>query len=112
MSTAHNAAHTPGWPKGTLGTYLAGFILAVALTVIPFALVMTSTIGGTAAVAVLALLAAGQMVVHLVFFLHLDRWSEQRSSIVILVYTLIIVAVLIGATVWILYHLETNLMPR
>ncbi len=107
-----NATHVPGWPSGTLATYLLGFVLAVVLTAVPFALVMTSTVSATPAVVILVVFAAAQMVVHLVFFLHLDRWSAQRHAIAVFLYTVIILTVLIGATVWIMYHLATNLAPR
>jgi cytochrome o ubiquinol oxidase operon protein cyoD len=107
-----NANHVAGWPSGTFGTYLLGFILAIVLTAIPFALVMTSALPLTPAVVILVVLAAVQIVVHLVLFLHLDRWSALRHVGAVFAYTLVILAILVGATVWIMYHLTTNLMPR
>ena len=53
-------------------TYLNGFALAVVLTAIPFIAVWTGAITGGAIYAVIAVCAVVQVVVHLVFFLHID----------------------------------------
>ncbi|ASU65510.1 cytochrome o ubiquinol oxidase subunit IV [Brucella melitensis] len=109
MSSPHqthdHAAH------GSLKSYLIGFVLAVILTVVPFALAM----GGyftpaTTAVIVLAI-AAVQILVHLIYFLYLDPKSEGGWNMLALVFTGIILAIVLIGSIWIMYHLDTNMMP-
>jgi cytochrome o ubiquinol oxidase operon protein cyoD len=60
---------------GSLRGYLAGFVLAVLLTAVSFGLVMRGVLPPQSAMLVLAVLALVQIVVHLVFFLHLNTSS-------------------------------------
>ncbi len=76
-----NHAHdhgTGGESHGSVKSYLIGFVLAVVLTVIPFWMVMSGDFSRTVNGVVIAVTAVLQMLVHLVFFLHLDRSSESR----------------------------------
>ncbi len=61
-------------------SYLIGFVLAVVLTVIPFWMVMSGDFSRTVNGVVIAITAVLQMLVHLVFFLHLDRSSEAAGT--------------------------------
>ena len=102
---------TAGAARGTLGSYLTGFLLAVGLTAVSFILVMTAALPRSATIALIIVLAVAQIGVHLVFFLHLSPASEQRWNLVVFIYTLIILFVLVGASVWIMAHLD-RLMVR
>ena len=44
-------------------------------------------------------------------FLHLDTRAEGGWSLISFVFTIVIVGILISGSVWIMYHLNTNLMP-
>jgi cytochrome o ubiquinol oxidase operon protein cyoD len=50
------------------------------------------------------------MVVHLVFFLHLNRRPEQHWYRVALVFTVMVIATLVVGTLWIMTHLNHNMM--
>jgi cytochrome o ubiquinol oxidase subunit IV len=101
-----------GAAHGSSRSYTTGFVLALVLTAVPFVLVMTSAMSTTARVIIIGIFAVVQIGVHLVFFLHLNRSSEQRWNVVVLAYTGVILAILVGASVWVLYHLNYNMMPR
>ena len=96
----------------TLGGYVIGFVLAVILTAIPFWIVMTKAIesSGFTIVAILAL-AAVQIVVHMVYFLHMNPRSEGGWTMMALIFTLIIVGIAIAGSLWVMHHLNTNMMP-
>lgn len=64
----------------------------------------------TTAVIVLAI-AAVQILVHLIYFLHLDPKSEGGWNMLALVFTGIILAIVLIGSIWIMYHLDTNMMP-
>ena len=105
-----SSERTAGASHGTRRTYLTGFLLAIILTVIPFILIMTGALPKTAAIIVILAFAVVQILVHLVYFLHLNASSEQHWNFLAAVYTLIVLIILVGASIWIMYHLNTNMM--
>ena len=91
---------------GSVKSYLTGFILAIVLTVIPFALVMNGVLSWTATIIAIFAAAVLQMLVHLHYFLHLDASSQQRWNVLAIVFTGIIVLILVGGSVWIMFSLH------
>lgn len=96
----------------TLKGYLTGFVLAVILTVIPFWLVMSGGLekSSTTALVVLAF-AAVQIVVHMIYFLHMNTKSEGGWNMLALVFTIVLVVITLSGSIWIMYHLNSNMMP-
>jgi cytochrome o ubiquinol oxidase operon protein cyoD len=105
-----SATIRPAEPRGVLQSYVTGVLLALALTLAPFALVMSGA-SGTNAVAGIFALAVIQIVVHVVFFLHLGRSPDQRWNLMAFVFTALIVGILVGGSYWVMYHLDHNMMP-
>lgn len=113
----HTAGHAPGHehhePHGTLKGYLVGFALSVLLTAIPFWLVMGEVSWNKQVIAfTIMAFAAVQMIVHMVFFLHMTPKSEDGWTLTSLVFTLILVVITLAGSLWVMYHLDTNMMPR
>ena len=105
-------AHDDGEAHGSLAGYLTGFALAVILTAVPFWLVMTGALGDNQITAlVIVALAAVQIVVHMVFFLHMGPRVEGGWSLMALLFTLILVVITLAGSLWVMYHLNTNMMP-
>ena len=108
-----DALANPGQPasyRSHLRAYVSGLLLAVFLTLIPFRATMHLEVGRDAALWTIVICAAVQMVVHLVFFLHLNRRSEQHWYRVALVFTALVIAILVVGTLWIMTHLNHNMM--
>jgi cytochrome o ubiquinol oxidase operon protein cyoD len=105
-----NSEHAAGTPQGTWRSYLVAFVLSLLLTAIPFVLVMLSLLPASAAVIAVSVFAVSQIAVHLIFFLHLNRASEEPFKLTIFLYTLIILAILVGASIWIMHHLSAHYM--
>lgn len=100
-------------PHGTLQDYLTGFILSVILTAIPFWLVMGDVSWSKQTIAfVIVAFAAVQMVVHMVYFLHMTPKSEDGWTLTSLVFTLILVVITLAGSLWVMYHMDSNMMPR
>jgi cytochrome o ubiquinol oxidase operon protein cyoD len=95
----------------TVKSYLVGFILSVILTAVPFALVMGHA--APAAVLIPAILGVGvvQIGVHLKCFLHMDRSASQIWNNAAFVFAVIVIGILIAGSLWIMYHLNMNMMP-
>ncbi|WP_137931735.1 cytochrome o ubiquinol oxidase subunit IV [Mesorhizobium comanense] len=107
----HGHAHG-GAAHGSLKTYLIGFVLSVILTAVPFWLVMTGAIDNKQATAIVIMaFAAVQIVVHMVFFLHMNTASEGGWSMLALIFTLILVVIVLTGSLWVMYHLNANMMP-
>ncbi|MFA5957506.1 cytochrome o ubiquinol oxidase subunit IV [Hyphomicrobium sp.] len=101
-----------GHPESTLKGYLTGFVLSVILTAIPFWLVMTGQLGSNQATAIAVLaLAAIQIVVHMVYFLHMSPSSEGGWTLMALIFTVVMVAITLTGSLWVMYHLNSNMMP-
>jgi cytochrome o ubiquinol oxidase operon protein cyoD len=110
----HTAGHHDhqGGSHGTLASYMTGFILSVILTAIPFYLVMTGKLGSkdATAIAIMAF-AVVQIFVHMIYFLHMNTKSEAGWSVLALMFTLILVVIALTGSLWVMYHLNANMMP-
>lgn len=102
----HEAAH------GSLKGYLVGFGLSVVLTAIPFWLVMNGVLESRQATAFTIMgFAAVQIVVHMIYFLHMNATSEDGWTLVALVFTVVLVVITLAGSLWVMYHLNANMMP-
>lgn len=104
--------HESGEAHATVGGYITGFILSVVLTAIPFWLVMSGALQDvwltTLAVAVLGAL---QIVVHMVYFLHMNGRSESGWTLSAALFTILIIFIAVLGSIWVMYHLDLNMMP-
>lgn len=111
MSTAdlHHDAHDGH--GGQMRSYVTGFVLAVVLTAIPFALVMGHYAEPGVLLPVIMAIGAVQVVVHLKYFLHLTGTPDGIWNMTALLLTIVIVAIVVAGSVWVIYELNSNMMP-
>ncbi len=104
--------HDDGHPHGTLKSYLIGFGLSVVLTAIPFWLVMAHVFDSNAltTVAVLAF-AVVQMIVHMIFFLHMNGKAEGGWQMMSAMFTILLVVITLSGSIWVMYNMTRNMMP-
>lgn len=106
------AHHDDGHGDVTFRGYMTGFVLSVILTVIPFWLVMGDVLESSGLTALIILLIGGvQMVVHMVYFLHMSPSAEGGWNMLALIFTIIIVVIALAGSLWVMYHLDANMMP-
>ncbi|NDZ16259.1 cytochrome o ubiquinol oxidase subunit IV [Variovorax sp. WS11] len=116
MSEAHDVHdHDPHVEDDlhiSLKGYMTGFVLSVILTAIPFWLVMGNVFDkpGTTAIVILAF-AAVQIVVHMVYFLHLNAQSQGGWNMLALIFTIVLVVITLSGSLWVMFHLNHNMMP-
>ncbi len=92
--------------------YAVGFILSVILTAIPFWLVMGKVLPSPQTTALVILgFGAVQMVVHMIYFLHMNAKVEQGWSMLALVFTVALVVIMFAGSVWVMYNMNANMMP-
>ncbi|HEX5485641.1 MAG TPA: cytochrome o ubiquinol oxidase subunit IV [Limnobacter sp.] len=108
----HDHHHDDHANHGTLKSYAVGFILSVVLTAIPFWIVMGNVIRQPhVAGIVLLAFAAIQIVVHMIYFLHINTSVEGGWSMLGLIFTAMLVFIMLSGSLWVMYHLNTNMMP-
>lgn len=100
--------HAPSTFKG----YMTGFVLSVILTAIPFWLVMDNVFASASTTAFVILgFAAVQIVVHMVYFLHMNTKSEGGWTMLALIFTIMLVVITLSGSLWVMHHLNNNMMP-
>ena len=116
MSThdMHNQAdaHADGHDHGSVRSYATGFILSVILTAIPFGLVMAGGLASRMLTVMIVLgMAVAQIVVHMIYFLHMNTKSEKGWTMISLVFTIVVLVIMLSGSVWVMYHMNANMMP-
>ncbi|WP_035451406.1 cytochrome o ubiquinol oxidase subunit IV, partial [Bartonella birtlesii] len=104
----HNETHSP-----STGSYLIGFILAVFFTLGSFIPVMYGMMESWAIstkVAYLIGMAIIQIIVQIVFFLHLNSGPDAKWNLSALWFAVICAVIIIGGTWWAIAHLNYNMM--
>ena len=91
--------------------YLIGLGLAAILTTASFWAEGTELIYAPGIPVALMALAAAQMGVHLVFFLHVTSGPDNTNNVMALAFGVLIVALVMIGSLWIMAHLHHNLMP-
>ncbi len=113
MANAEHASPAEGHiPHGDFRSYMTGFVLSVILTAIPFALVMSGGFESRAVTALVVLLfAVIQIVVHMIYFLHMDLHAEGGWTVISLMFTLIVLIICLAGTIWVMHNMDSNMMP-
>ena len=106
---------TPGTDaRGSTGrwpSYVIGFALAGGMTVAAFALATHAWLTPASLVAALVVLAIAQMIVHLIFFLHITTAPAQKTNILALLLSLLIISLMVIGSLWIMAQLNTHMVP-
>ncbi len=95
---------------GSVREYVTGLILSIVLTAIPFGVVMSGAASESISITLILLCAAAQVMVQLVFFLHMNTSSEQWWNTMTAAFAVILVAILIVGSIWIMRHLNHNML--
>jgi len=123
MSAHHTNEHHDGHDHGdhghedigyhaTVRDYVIGFVLSVILTAIPFWLVMAKVLPAQATAPVILGFAALQMIVHMIYFLHLNSKAEGGWTMLATVFTIAVVVIMLAGSIWVMYHMNANMMPH
>jgi cytochrome o ubiquinol oxidase operon protein cyoD len=95
--------------KATLKAYVTGFILSIVLTLVPYFLVSEHLLTGYTLITIIILLACGQLVVQMVYFLHMKEESKPRYNMVVLISFGSTIIIIVVASIWIMQHLNYNM---
>jgi len=95
--------------RADLRQYLTGFAVALALTLIPFALVWWGLTDRATTLWVIAGLAIVQVTAHLRYFFHIDLSRQKREDLQLILFSLLILAMMAGGTIWIMANLAARM---
>lgn len=109
MSTMKKNHHEAG--HGKLKSYVIGFILSIVLTLIPYFLVVNHIVTGWVLIAIILSFAVLQMLVQLLFFLHLGQEEKPRWNFWVLVSFVSIILIVVVGTLLIIHNLNYNMTP-
>jgi cytochrome o ubiquinol oxidase subunit IV len=102
---AHVASH------GNLKSYIVGLILSLVLTALSFGVVMAGVLSRDKMLPAITSLAVAQLLVQLLFFLHLGTAPEQRDNTVIFLLTTLLIATVVAGSLWVMRNANVNMMP-
>lgn len=91
--------------------YLIGLAVSVLLTAASFAVLHNTFLWKQSIPVALGVLAVAQMGIHLVFFLHINTGPDNTNNILALAFGILIVTIVIAGSLWIMAHLNQNMMP-
>ena len=91
-------------------TYVAGYGLALLLTCVAFGLIYFHVFGGREVFYTVLGLGVVQMVVHFRCFLHIDFKRSARADLILILFSTLIVALMVGGTLVILMNLKQRMM--
>jgi cytochrome o ubiquinol oxidase operon protein cyoD len=91
--------------------YVLGLALAALLTVASFWADQTREIYASGIAMALLVLAVAQIGIHLIFFLHLTTDPDNENNILALAFGVLIVCLIVFGSLWVMLHLNHNLMP-
>ena len=102
--------------NGTFSSYVTGYGLSIVLTLVPFGLVINKMVEGWTLVLVLMTFAVAQLLVQLLFFLHLGKESRPRWNLMAFLFMLLVVLIVVIGSLWIMnslnYHMSDPSMAE
>jgi len=93
-----------------VGGYITGFALAIVLTIASFWVSGTNFIYGPALAVALLVLAVAQMGIHLVFFLHITTDPDNTNNVMALAFGVLVVCLVVFGSIWVMTHMNQNMM--
>lgn len=94
----------------TIKNYTIGFVLSLVLTLVAYFAVVNEWAAGLSLLLILGLLAVAQMIVQLIYFLHLGEESRPRYRLLSFVFMAGILLIIVVGSVWIMHSLDYNMM--
>jgi cytochrome o ubiquinol oxidase operon protein cyoD len=100
---------------GSYRSYITGFILSLLLTFAAFGAVWAHQGQGLLTtpwlIAALLVLAAAQLMVQLLFFLHVGNETKPRWNMAALLFAGLVLLIIVGGSLWIMKNLDYHMDP-
>ncbi len=90
-------------------SYITGFIISVILTFVPYTLVVHHTITGRALLITILAIAMTQLMVQVLYFLHLGRGADAKFNVYFFAGTFLTMLIVVAGSVIIISNLHSNM---
>ncbi|CDZ16348.1 Ubiquinol oxidase subunit 4 [Candidatus Johnevansia muelleri] len=91
-------------------SYINCFILSIILTIIPFYIVICSNLSSRVIYPIILIMAFIQIIIQIIYFIHLNNLPQQRWKLISLVFTCIIIFIILIGSLWIMHNLNHNII--
>jgi cytochrome o ubiquinol oxidase subunit IV len=95
---------------GSMKGYVVGFVLSLAITLAAFGAVMSNVVPHHMRLAIIVGLCVIQLVVQLVYFLHMGTSRDQRENTAIFLCTGLLIAIVVAGSLWVMHNANVNMM--
>jgi cytochrome o ubiquinol oxidase operon protein cyoD len=106
-----HGVHGAHGSHGSLKSYTVGFALSLLLTFASFGAVMLDVLPRQLRLPVIVMLCVAQLLVQLVYFLHMGSSPDQRSNTGIFICTALLIAIVVAGSLWVMHNANLNMMP-
>jgi len=89
-------------------SYVVGFVLSVVATLMAYLIVVNHVWPMATLIYIILAIAVTQLIIQVVFFLHIGRGSHWRF--VTFIFAILIVLIIVVGTIWIMNNLNYNMM--
>lgn len=103
-----NSSHRHSVERKSMRSYTVGFILSLIFTLIPYYLVVNQVITGQTLLITILGFALIQLVVQVVFFLHLGRGPKPRWNLYFFMGTIVAILIVVVGSIVIINNLHGN----
>lgn len=86
--------------------YVTGFVVSTILTLTAYTLVVTTTFSGWTLFYIIIALAVIQLLVQVIFFLHLGREEKPHWKLMTFLFAVIVVLIVVIGSLWIMNNLD------
>lgn len=111
MSKSHTSAeHEHQVTHGSYVSYITGFVLSIMLTLVAYFAVVNDWLSGWSTLLFVTALAIMQLLVQLLFFLHLSQEKRPRFNLMTFGYAAMVVVIIVIGSLWIMYNMRYNMV--
>lgn len=96
--------------RATTKSYITGFLLSCVCTITAYLLVANHLLIGGFLSLVIVGLGLLQLLIQLLFFLHLGKKSQPKWNMTVFLFLIFIIVIIVGGSLWIMSHLNYTLM--
>ena len=94
---------------GSYMSYIVGFVLSIVLTLVAYFAVVNDWFSGRGLLLFVTGLAIVQLLVQLLFFLHLSQERGPRWNLMTFLFAGLVVFIVVIGSLWIMYNLDYNM---
>lgn len=91
-------------------SYILAFLFSLVLTTVPFVLAIQKIFSSQINCIIFLLCAISQIVIHFIFFLHLNFSSKERWNLITLLFVIVIIFIVVFGSIWIMRNLNHHMM--